>query len=78
MSIPVFKISQCEKKEKGIDIRPDLAYNKGAKSERRQAVKPHRFQSSGVKEEKDEPTRRVNPNEKKSPKKSKEQSDELS
>ena len=40
MSIPVFKISQCEKKEKGIDIRPDLAYNKGAKSERRQAVKP--------------------------------------
>ena len=40
MSIPVFKISQCEKKEKGIDIRPDLAYNKGAKSERRQAVEP--------------------------------------
>lgn len=40
MSIPILKISQCEKKEKGIDIRPDLAYNKGAKSERRQAVKP--------------------------------------
>lgn len=38
MSIPVFKISQCEKKEKGIDIRSDLAYNKGAKSERRKAT----------------------------------------
>lgn len=40
MSIPVFKISQCEKTEKGIDIRPNLVYNKGAESERRQAVKP--------------------------------------